>query len=250
MNGLQILGRHDVFIIHFKFYFTILVAHFVGSSTNLHTSAPIGRSIHFVQAKVTFTGYRHTEGTVAEHLNADKFTLRSPNLFLLNHFVYFTHLSKLQFAGQYHYIGKAGIELQSLSITDIQLGRQMYFLTHFVAIRHYRYISRNHRTDACFLSRIDNGTHQSNVFIVYYGVDSKITLDTVLIAYLRNLPQIVDGKRAGRTGTHVQALNAKIDGIGTCLDGCCKGFARAHRSHYFEVFYVIHKRFVCSNMQR
>ena len=35
--------------------------------------------------------------------------------------------------------------------------RQVYFLPHLATISHYRHIRSNHGTDACLLSRIDNG---------------------------------------------------------------------------------------------
>ena len=60
----------------------------------------------------------------------------------------------------------------------------MYFLPHLATISHYRHIRSNHGTDACLLSRIHNGTHQSNIFIINNGIDRKIALDAMFITDL------------------------------------------------------------------
>ena len=187
---------------------------------------------------------------MAEHFDANQLALRAFDLFLLDYVVDFTHLLQVEFTSQHHHIGKTSIEFQRLSITDIELGRKMHFLTYLVTIRHHCYIGCNHRTDACFLGRIDNGTHQFHIFIIDNRIDSEITLDTMFITNLSDFTQIVNGKRAGRTGTHVQTFNTEIDRIGTCLDSGRQRLTRADRSHDFEVFDVIHIRFIGYFVQR
>ena len=197
MNGLQVFRRHDVFVVYFQFDVAFLILHDISPAAHLHTSAPVGRSIQLIQTQVTFSGNRHTQGTVTEHLYPHQFAHRTLNLLFLDSFIDFPYLFQVQFTRQYHYIGKLRIELQCLHVTDVQLGRKVYFLPHLIAVSHHRYIGGNHRADTGFLGRIDNPTHQFQVFIINNGVDGEVTLHSVFVTDTGYLPQIIDGKRAG-----------------------------------------------------
>ena len=71
---------------------------------------------------------------MAEHFDADKFTLWTTNLFLLDGLVYGSHLFEVELSSQYYYICKAGIELECLGIADIELCLEVYLLTNAVAV--------------------------------------------------------------------------------------------------------------------
>ena len=57
----------------------------------------------------------------------------------------------------------------------------------------------------------------------------------MLIAGLGNLPQIVNGKGIGGTGTHIQVFYTEVNRVRTRLDSCGKRLARAYRSHDFKI---------------
>ena len=111
----------------------------------------------------------------------------------------------------------------------------MRLLPYLPGIAHHCHISGNDCRDACRLCRIYNGTHQRNVMVVYNGIDGEVALHAMFVARPGYFPQIVDSEGICRTGTHVQVLDTEIDGVGTCLYGCCERFARAYRCHDFEV---------------
>ena len=113
---------------------------------------------------------------------------------------------------------------------------KVYLLPYLTGIVHHRHISCNHRRDSGFLGCIDNGMHQWNIFIIDNRVDRQVTFHPVFITRTGDLPQIINRKRIGRTGTHVQVFYTEIDRIGTCLNSRSKRFARTDRSHYFKIF--------------
>ena len=220
MNGLQVLRRHDVLIIDFQFNVALLVLYDIGTTAHLHACTAVGRRILLVQAQVTLTRHRHAQCPVTEHLDTYRLSHRTLDTLFVDGIINLAHLLQVEFTRQYHYIGKLSIKLQCLRIADVQLRRQMHLLSDLVAVRHDRHIGRNHGTDARFLCRIHNLTHQSHVLVVDNGIYRQVTLHPMLITHLSNLAQVVYGERACRTGTHVQALDSEINGIGTRMNGC------------------------------
>ena len=157
---------------------------------------------------------------MAEHLNTNRLTHRTFNAFLLDCIIDLTHLLQIQLTRQYYHIGKLCIKLQGFSIADIQLSRQMYLLSHLVTVSHHSHIGSNHGTDASFLGCIHNLAHQFDVLIIDNRIDGQVTLYPMFITHLCDLTQIINSKRAGRTGAHIQTLNAKIDGICSRMKSC------------------------------
>ena len=168
---------------------------------------------------------------MAEHLNTHRLTHRTFNAFLLDCIIDLAHLFQVQFTRQYYHIGKLRIKLQGFSIADIQLSRQMYLLSHLVTVSHHSHIGSNHGTHApadfgfkCvgngFLGCIHNLAHQFDVLIIDDRIDGQVTLYPMFITHLCDLTQIINSKRAGRTGAHIQTLNAKIDGICSRMKSC------------------------------
>ncbi|CDD47439.1 unknown [Bacteroides sp. CAG:875] len=225
MNGLQIFRRHDVLVIYFQFDIAFLILYNIGPAAYLHAGSPVGRGILFVQTQIAFSGNRHAQSSVTEHFNTNQVTHRSLDLLFLDGIVYLAHLLEIQLAGQHHHIGKAGVKLQRFRIADVQLGRKMHLLSHLVTVSHHGHISCNDGTDAGFLGRIHNLTHQCNILVVNDGIDGQVTLHPVFLAHLGDFTQIFYSKSARRTRTHVQTLNAEIDGIGSGMKGSCQRLA-------------------------
>ena len=62
----------------------------------------------------------------------------------------------------------------------------------------------------------------------------------MLVALTGNVAKVVNRKRGGRVGTHVQLLNAEIDAVGSCLYGSHQRLAGADGRHDF--IFRIHNR--------
>ena len=202
--------------------------------------------VHLMQREVALARHCHAQGSVAEHLDTELFTARTADMLFLNLAVDFGHLLQVQLTGQHHHVGKLGIEFQCLGIGDIELRREVHLLTNLTGIAHHRHIGSNHSRNAGFLGRINNGAHQRYVFIINNGIHREITLHAVLITRAGNFTQIIDGKRIGRTGTHIEVFYTEIDRVGTCLNGCSKRFARTYRSHDFKILQTkTHRKYIC-----
>ena len=148
------------------------------------------------------------------------------------------YLFQIQFTGKHHHICKLCIKLQSLHVRYIQLSRKVYLLTDLTGITHHRHISSNHGRNTGLFCRIHNGTHQLQIGIVDDCIYRQIALHSMFVAGTGYLSQVVNRKSIGRTGTHVQIGNTKINGIGTRLDSCRKRLAGTYRSHYLKVSYI------------
>ena len=198
----------------------LIVCDRVGTATNLHTLATVGRAVGIVETHIALATDSHTEGTVTEHLDAHRLTTRATDMLILNMLKDLSHLLHLQFTSQHHHISKLGVELQGFRIRDIQLGAQMHLLPHPAAILHHRHVAGNHGRDTRLLSCINNLTHQFQVFLVNNSIDSEIAFDTLGGTRGSYFVQIIDGERRGRMGSHVQFLDAEIDRVGPSLNGC------------------------------
>ena len=116
MNGFQILGRHDVFVVDAKFDVGIVVAHRIAAPAHLHARTTVGRRIKFVQAQITFAGNGHAQRTMTKHFNANRFTSATTYTIFANMAINFRHLIQIEFARQHHHIGKLRVKLQRFDI--------------------------------------------------------------------------------------------------------------------------------------
>ena len=101
----------------------------------------------------------------------------------------------------------------------------MHLLPYLPGITHHSHIRCNHSRNTGGFCRIHNGAHQRNIIIIYNGIYRKITFHTMLITGLSNLPQIVNSKGIGGTGTHIQVLYTEVNRVRTRLNGCGKRLA-------------------------
>ena len=209
----------------------------IGTTANLNTLTAVSTAVGSVEAHVALAADGHTEGAVTEHLYADLFPAWAANVFCLYLTVYLRYLVHVQFAGEYYDIGKLRIEAQGLDVRDVQLGGEVYLLSHLITIGHHGHIRCDDGGDARLFGSIDDLVHQGDVLAIDDGVDGEVALDAVCLALLGDVAQVVDGERGGGVRPHVQFLDAEVDAVCSCLYRCRQGLARAHGSHDFKVFY-------------
>ena len=121
-DGLQVAGRHDVFIFDVEFCACLYILYCITTAAELHALTAIGGASPIALAQVAFAADGHAECSMAEHFYAYGVATWSADVFFFDSMVNFCHLFHVQFAGQYHDIGKLSIEAQSLHIADVQLG--------------------------------------------------------------------------------------------------------------------------------
>ena len=193
-HGLQVLRRHDVFIINVELIARLVIRSGIRTTTHLDTLAPISRAVGGMQTHITLATDSHTKGAMTEHLDTDLLTAGTTDMFLFNLTIDLSHLIHIQFTCQHHHIGKLGIELQRLDIRDIQLGGEMHLLSHPITIGHHSNIRGNDSRDSSSLRSIDNLMHQRNILAIDNRVHREVALDTMLIAGLGNLTQIINSE--------------------------------------------------------
>ena len=196
----------------------------------------VGRVVHLVERQVALAADGHAQGAVAEHLDADALTRRAADILLADVAVDFRYLLQIQFTRQHNHIGKLGIEAQGLDITDVELGAEVYFLPYLAGVGHHGHVGGDDGRDAGLLGGTHDGTHQGDVLVVDDGVHGEVALHAVLVARTGYFAQVVDGERIGRTGTHVQVLDAEVDGVCSGLYGSGQRLARADGGHYLKIF--------------
>ena len=179
-DGLQVLGRHDVFVVYLQFRAGLTVGDEIGPSAYLHAGTTVGRASGVVETHVALAADSHAQGSVAEHLDADLLAAGTADVLSLYLAVYLRHLFHVQFTGQHYDIGELCIEAQSLDVRDVQLGRQMHLYSHLSAVLHDCHIAGNDGSDAGLMSCIHNGVHQRDVFAVDDGVHRQVALHTGL----------------------------------------------------------------------
>ena len=116
MDGFQVFRRHNILVVNIQLHIRLLVAHRIGTAAHLHTRSPVGRMVHLVQREVALARYRHAQSAMTEHLDTYPFTARTADILFADMAVDFRHLFQVQLTCQHHYIGKLGIETQSLHI--------------------------------------------------------------------------------------------------------------------------------------
>ena len=145
MNCLKVFRRHNILVFDIQFDIAVFIFYRISTPTNLHASSPVGGSVHFVQAQVTFTGNGHTESSVGKHFDTDQFSFRSRNLLVDDLPIDFMHLFQIQLTRQDDNIGKTGIEFQCFRIGNVELCGKMHLLSDAVGIVHSCHIGRNDR---------------------------------------------------------------------------------------------------------
>ena len=170
----------------------------ISTTAYLHTGPSISRSVHLVQAQVTFSRNRHAKCAMGEHFDTDQFAFRTFYLLFLDFFIDFMHLLQVQLTCKNHHIGKSGVKFQRFRVRDVQLGGEMHLLTDPVGIFHSRHICRNDSRYSSRLGGINNLAHQRKVFPIDYGVYRQVALYPMLLTDSHYFTQIVCSKIIGR----------------------------------------------------
>ena len=235
-NRFQVLGRHDVLVIHLKLCACLDVLHLVAAPTNLHAFTTVGRASRILKTEIALATDGHAKGSMAEHLDAHQLSRRTLDLLLHNLVVDVLHLPHIQFSCQHDHIGKLSIEFQRLHIRDVQLCAEVHLLSHLLAIHHHCHVASNHGRNPGFLGCIHYLVHGVDVLAIDDGVDGEIALQSRLLADGSDVLQVVDAKGTGGMRAHIELSDAEIHGIGSGMDGCRQTFSRPHRSHDFKIF--------------
>ena len=135
---------------------------------------------------------------MTEHFNAHQLSVGSADVLLLYLLEDISHLVHVQLACQHHHVGKLSIELQSLSVADVELCRQMNLLSDFTTVRHDSHVRRNDSRNLSLLGSIDYLVHQLHILVVDDGVDGQIALHAVLGTDSSDVVQVVYGEMVGR----------------------------------------------------
>ena len=254
-DGLEVLGRHDVLVVNLQLNLALLVVEDVGGgvvrdefapavgtaedveapAAHLHAGASVGAVAQLVEAEVALAAHGHAEGAVAEHLDAHEVALRASNLLALDDVVDMANLGEVEFTGQHHHVGKAGVEAEGLGVADVELRAEVHFLPDGVAVAHHSYVAGNDCRDARLAGSIDDLAHKRHVVVIEYGVDGEVALDAVCSGSGGYLAEVSEGEGAGRAGTHVQMAYAEVDAVGTSLNSSRQRLARAYGGHDFKV---------------
>ena len=116
MDGLQVFGRHDVFILYGELVARLAVGHLVSASAYLRACSAVCRRVHFVQTQIAFARHRHAERAVAKHFDAQTFAVRSADVVALDGVVDARHLCQVELARQHKHIGILRVESCSLAV--------------------------------------------------------------------------------------------------------------------------------------
>ena len=160
VNSFEVLRRHDVFVINSEFDIRILIVNTISTAAHLHASTTIGRSIEFVQREIAFARHSHTQSTMTEHFDTNKFAIATNDILFNNATVDFSHLVHIEFARQHYYISKLSIETQRLNIRNVELSAEMHLYALRNSILHHRHVGSNDSTHTSLFGIIHNLTHK------------------------------------------------------------------------------------------
>ena len=78
--------------------------------------------------------------------------------------------------------------------------------------------------------------HPVDILVVDDGIDGEIGLDVSVRTEGSDFGHVVEREITAAARAHIEAANAEIHGVGTCLDGGRQTFAAPDRSHYLKIF--------------
>ena len=169
----------------------------VRTAAYLHTLTAVGGASGVLKAHIALAADSHTEGAVAEHLDADGVAVWSDDVSLRNLRVDVSHLVHVKLTCKHHHVGKLSVELQCLGVADIELCGEMHLHTLLPAVCHHSHIGSDNSRNLRLISGIYDVVHKLHVLVIDDGVDGKITLHAVLGARGNYLTKVVDGEMIG-----------------------------------------------------
>ena len=239
MNRLEVFGRHDVGVVDVQLVVRLAVADGVAAAANLVAGAAVGGGVHLVQAEVAFAGDGHAEGAVAEHLEAYGLALGPADVTLADGPMDGADLVQIELAGQDGHVGKAGVEGQGFDVGDVELGGEVDLLTDVGGIAHGGHVGSDNGRDASLERGVDDAPHGVQIGVVEDGVDGQVALHAVVGTGGGDASEVVRGEVVGRSCAHVEPLDAKVDRVGSALNGGHERLVRPGRCHHLQVASLI-----------
>ena len=194
MDGLQVLGAHDVFVFHRQLLTGVGVVQGVGPAAHLVARAAVGAGVHLVEAHVAFAAHGHAEGAVAEHLEAHELAARAAHVLLHDAAVYLRHLVEVELPGEHHHVGPLGVELHRLEIGDVDLGGDVHLLADGACVENHGDVGGYDGRYAGLFRALHDAAHEGEVVVVDHGVDREVCLDAVGGAEGCDLLHVVEGE--------------------------------------------------------
>ena len=194
MDGFQIFGRHQVFVIDLNLVAGLSVGEGVRATADLRAGAAVGARVHGVQRHIALAADGHAEGAVAKHLEAHAAARRAAQVVADDAAVYLGHLLHRQLARQHHHVGPAGVELQRLVVGDVGLGGDVHLDTLAVCVFDDGGVAGDDGGDAGLARRLDGLARLLHLIIVQYDVECQVGAHAVLAAYADDVAQVVEGE--------------------------------------------------------
>ena len=169
----------------------------VRAAADLHTLTAVGGASGVLKAHIALAADSHTEGAVAEHLDADGVAVGTKDVSLRNLRVDVSHLVHVKLTRKHHHVGKLSVELQCLGVADIELCGEMHLHTLLPAVCHHSHVGSDDSRNLRLIGSVDDVVHKLHVLVIDDGVDGKITLHAVLGARGSYLTKVVDGEMIG-----------------------------------------------------
>ena len=238
MDGLQVLGRHDVFVLHLKLVVGLQIGHTVAPAAYLGAGSAVGARVHLMQAQIALARDSHAESSVAEHLEAHEIAMRAADIVAHDGIAYGGYLLHIELTGQHHHVGPLRVESHRLDIAHIDLSGDMHLHPYRTGIHDGRHIAGDNGRDAAVAHGTDHLAASLELGVIDNGVDREIGLHSGLAAYRGDVAEIVEGEVDRRARPHVEPLDSEIYRISPCLDGGMERLVAPDGSHDLKIFPV------------
>ena len=145
--------------------------------------------------------------------------MRATNVIFLDEMGDFCHLFQIQFTGEHHHVGPLAIVAHGLAVAHVDLGGDVYLHANRAGKQDGRHVAGDDGAHLGVTGGGDNLAHVVHVLVIDDGIHRQVALHAVLVAPLGDGAQVVKREVDAGARTHVQSLDAKVDGIGTALMG-------------------------------
>ena len=238
MDGAQVFGRHNIFVLDIELVAGLAVGDGVASAADLGAGASVGRGVHLVEREIAFAGNGHTEGAVAEHFDSHQLAVRAADIFVDYGLMDGRHLVEVEFAGEHHHIGILRIVAECGGVAHTELRGDVHLHIAAAGIEDCGHIRGDDGGDAGGGHGVDDGAHLGHILVVDDGVDGEVGFHTVFVADRGNAAEVVEGEVHAGTGTHIQAFHAEVHGVGSGVYSSPQTLVRAYGRHYLKILSV------------
>ena len=156
-NRTQVFRRHHILVFQLNLKAGFLIDNRVFLAAVLFARTAIRGRIMRMQTQITFSGYRHAQGTMSENFYFHQFAGRSFDLFFFNLVADLFNLGNAKFAAHHHSIRKQCIKLHRFDIGNINLRGNMNFHADLARIRNHGLVHRDNCSQVGCLGFIQQG---------------------------------------------------------------------------------------------